>query len=114
MVNEFSAGPFMETHYHSQFDSDEFHDEAVYRFHHELYGLPFAGTGCSGGGALKFWRKSSRKRPRAWTVIYCQKAGARVTALLELLEKAQELSDEIYDRIWDVNEARLAGEAVEL
>ena len=47
-------------------------------------------------------------------VIYCQKAGARVTALLELLEKAQELSDEIYDRIWDVNEARLAGEAVEL
>lgn len=36
MVNEFSAGPFMETHYHSQFDSDEFYDEAVYRFHHEL------------------------------------------------------------------------------
>ena len=47
-------------------------------------------------------------------MIYCQKAGARVTTLLELLEKAQELSDEIYDRIWDVNEAYLAGEKMDL
>ena len=38
MVNEFSAGEFMETHYHSQFDSEAFYDEGVYRFHHQLYG----------------------------------------------------------------------------
>ncbi len=36
-VNDFSAGPFMETHYHSQYDNEEFYQEAVYRFHHELY-----------------------------------------------------------------------------
>lgn len=39
IVNDFSGGKFMETHYHSQFDNDDFYDEAVYRFHHQLYGL---------------------------------------------------------------------------
>lgn len=38
-VNDFSGGSFMETHYHSQFDNDDFYDEKVYRFHHQLYGL---------------------------------------------------------------------------
>ncbi len=38
MVNEFSGGEFMETHYHSQFDNDNVYQEPVYRFHHMLYG----------------------------------------------------------------------------
>lgn len=38
MVNDFSAGPFMETHYHSQFDNESFYQEPVYAFHHRLYG----------------------------------------------------------------------------
>ena len=38
MVNEFANGEFMETHYHSQFDNDDFYQEPVYRFHHMLYG----------------------------------------------------------------------------
>ena len=29
----------METHYHSQFDNDEYYNADVFRFHHELYGL---------------------------------------------------------------------------
>lgn len=37
MVNDFSAGPFMETHYHSQYDTQDFYQESVYRFHHECY-----------------------------------------------------------------------------
>ena len=37
MVNEFSAGEFMETHYHSQFDNEQYYQEDVFRFHHELY-----------------------------------------------------------------------------
>lgn len=37
MVNEFKAGSFMETHYHSQYDTDSSYDEAIYRFHHMLY-----------------------------------------------------------------------------
>lgn len=39
MVNDFTGGSFMETHYHSQFDNDEFYDEQVYRLHHELFAL---------------------------------------------------------------------------
>lgn len=39
MVNDFTGGSFMETHYHSQFDNDAYYDEQVYRLHHELYAL---------------------------------------------------------------------------
>lgn len=39
MVNDFTGGSFMETHYHSQFDNDDFYDETVYRLHHELFTL---------------------------------------------------------------------------
>ena len=39
MVNDFTGGSFMETHYHSQFDNDDFYDEAVYRLHPELFAL---------------------------------------------------------------------------
>ena len=42
MVNDFTGGSFMETHYHSQFDNDEFYDEQVYRLHHELFALLIA------------------------------------------------------------------------
>ncbi len=39
MVNDFTGGSFMKTHYHSQFDNDAFYDEQVYRLHHELFAL---------------------------------------------------------------------------
>lgn len=39
MVNDFTGGSFMETHYHSQFDNDTYYDESVYRLHHELFAL---------------------------------------------------------------------------
>lgn len=37
LVNEFSSGSFMETHYHSQFDNEAYYDEQIYVFHHMLY-----------------------------------------------------------------------------
>ena len=42
MVNDFTGGSFMETHYHSKFDNDDFYDEQVYRLHHELFALLIA------------------------------------------------------------------------
>ena len=39
MINDFTGGSFMETHYHSQFDNDSYYDEQVYRLHHELFTL---------------------------------------------------------------------------
>ncbi len=38
LVNEFGGGTFMETRYHSQFDNDDAYDEAVFHYHHVLYG----------------------------------------------------------------------------
>lgn len=37
VVNDFSSGKFMETHYHSQFDNESIYNEKVYAYHHELY-----------------------------------------------------------------------------
>lgn len=42
MVNDFTGGSFMETHYHSQFDEEAVYDEKVYRLHHELFALLIA------------------------------------------------------------------------
>ena len=36
-VNDFSAGPFMQNYYHSQYDNQDVYQEAVYKFHHECY-----------------------------------------------------------------------------
>ena len=35
--NDFSAGPFMQNYYHSQYDNQDVYQEAVYQFHHECY-----------------------------------------------------------------------------
>lgn len=37
LVNEFGSGKFMQTHYHSQFDTDAAYNEKVYWYHHVLY-----------------------------------------------------------------------------
>lgn len=42
MVNDFTGGSFMATHYHSQFDEEGVYDEEVYRLHHELFALLIA------------------------------------------------------------------------
>lgn len=47
MVNDFTGGSFMETHYHSQFDNDDFYDEQVYRLHHELFALFIEALDCT-------------------------------------------------------------------
>lgn len=36
-VNDFSAGPFMQNYYHSQYDNQDVYQKAVYQFHHECY-----------------------------------------------------------------------------
>ena len=36
-VNDFSAGPFMQNYYHSQYDNQDVYQEAIYQFHHECY-----------------------------------------------------------------------------
>ena len=104
MVNEFSAGSFMTTHYHSQYDSDAYYNEAAYRFHHELYGLLLMHLDSQSVAPLNF-AEVFEQASASLDVLMCQKSGSRVTALLNLLGQTEEVAEEVYDRICDINEA---------
>ena len=109
MVNEFSAGSFMTTHYHSQYDSDEYYNEAAYRFHHELYGLLLMHLDSQSVAPLNF-AEVFEQASASLDVLMCQKSGSRVTALLNLLGQTEEVAEEVYDRIYDINEAGVDSE----
>ena len=109
MVNEFSAGSFMTTHYHSQYDSDVYYNEAAYRFHHELYGLLLMHLDRQSVAPLNF-AEVFEQASASLDVLMCQKSGSRVTALLNLLGQTEEMAEEVYDRIYDINEAGVDSE----
>lgn len=109
MVNEFSAGSFMTTHYHSQYDSDAYYNEAAYRFHHELYGLLLIHLDRQSVAPLNF-AEVFEQTSASLDVLMCQKSGSRVTALLNLLGQTEEVAEEVYDRIYDINEAGVDSE----
>ena len=109
MVNEFSAGSFMTTHYHSQYDSDAYYNEAAYRFHHELYGLLLMHLDRQSVAPLNF-AEVFEQASASLDVLMCQKSGSRVTALLNLLGQAEEVAEEVYDRIYDIKEAGVDSE----
>lgn len=109
MVNEFSAGSFMTTHYHSQYDSDAYYNEAAYRFHHELYGLLLMHLDRQSVAPLNF-AEVFEQASASLDVLMCQKSGSRVTALLNLLGQTEEMAEEVYDRIYDINEAGVDSE----
>ena len=109
MVNEFSAGSFMTTHYHSQYDSDAYYNEAAYRFHHELYGLLLMHLDRQSVAPLNF-AEIFEQASASLDVLMCQKSGSRVTALLNLLGQTEEVAEEVYDRIYDINEAGVDSE----
>lgn len=109
MVNEFSAGSFMTTHYHSQYDSDAYYNEAAYRFHHELYGLLLMHLDRQSVAPLNF-AEVFEQASASLDVLMCQKSGSRVTALLNLLGQTEEVAEEVYDRIYDINETGVDSE----
>lgn len=109
MVNEFSAGSFMTTHYHSQYDSDAYYNEAAYRFHHELYGLLLMHLDRQSVAPLNF-AEVFEQASASLDVLMCQISGSRVTALLNLLGQTEEVAEEVYDRIYDINEAGVDSE----
>ena len=109
MVNEFSAGSFMTTHYHSQYDSDAYYNEAAYRLHHELYGLLLMHLDSQSVAPLNF-AEVFEQASASLDVLMCQKSGSRVTALLNLLGQTEEVAEEVYDRIYDINEAGVDSE----
>ena len=99
----------MTTHYHSQYDSDAYYNEAAYRFHHELYGLLLMHLDRQSVAPLNF-AEVFEQASASLDVLMCQKSGSRVTALLNLLGQTEEVAEEVYDRIYDINEAGVDSE----
>ena len=101
-VNDFSAGPFMQNYYHSQYDNQDVYQEPVYRFHHECY--------------LKLVMELDRlvlPPMNFGNTMHAVAASVRDTAsdcasgeqkeLLTQLEAAEELGSQIYDWICRIN-----------
>ena len=102
MVNDFASGEFMETHYHSQFDNEEFYDEKVYRFHHELYGRLVLELDRLAVVPLDFSRLFRAIRDSEDSCLW-QRAEADGRELLKEAKEKEELGRKLYDRIMDVN-----------
>lgn len=102
MVNEFSAGSFMETHYHSQFDNDVYYDEEVYRFHHELYGLLVLKFDQLAIAPLDF-SNVFRHLKKSLRAEFAQENEEEVKALKEKIREAKTAAKELYKEITQVN-----------
>lgn len=102
MVNDFSAGPFMQECYHSQFDNDRLYQESVYRFHHSFY------------LSLLFRLDELVLAPLDFANLFRavkehvdpemgEKTGAGWRNLLQLLEEAEQSAGALYREIEGVN-----------
>lgn len=102
VVNDFSSGPFMETHYHSQFDNEEFYQEPVYRFHHILYGFlamsfdrlalpPFDFSELIRGGRRSLDRELCARTRAPWEKLF------------KLFNEAEDKAGRLYEKIEGIN-----------
>ena len=103
MVNDFTSGQFMETHYHTQFDNDDYYDEAVYRFHHELYGCLVMAFDRAAVAPLNFERLFLALKG-SLDLDYSEKTGAGGERLKELTEEAARLGKAVYEQVRRINE----------
>lgn len=101
-VNDFSGGGFMETHYHSQFDNDEFYDENVYRFHHEFYGLLLMAIDRLAIAPLDF-SLVFKKAAETVDTNLCGLTGADGEGLLEALKKAENTAADVNALVKRIN-----------
>lgn len=102
MVNDFASGEFMETHYHSQFDNEEFYDEEVYRFHHEFYGRLVLALDRLAVVPLDFSRLFSAVKESEDQGLW-KRANADGRKLLEEASRGEALGKGIYDQISRIN-----------
>lgn len=105
MVNDFTGGSFMETHYHSQFDNNAYYDEKVYRLHHELFALLMEALDHTAVAPLCF----------SPVMLHAMKGGGAAPAFVGkqirdqlarfavLLHHARERAEREYEEITDVN-----------
>ena len=109
MVNDFTGGSFMETHYHSQFDNDTYYDEDVYRLHHELFGLLLMAIDRTRVVPLNF-AGTFQKAKEALDLDWCARTEADGESLAQALDEAAALAQRVYDRAAAINRGQEPGE----
>lgn len=109
MVNDFTGGSFMETHYHSQFDNDTYYDEDVYRLHHELFGLLLMAIDRTRVVPLNF-AGTFQKAKEALDLDWCARTEADGESLAQALDEAAELAQQVYDRAAAINRGQAPDE----
>ena len=103
MVNDFTGGSFLETHYHSQFDNDNYYDEDVYRFHHELFGLLLLHIDETVVVPLNF-SSVMEKAEEVLDMDICNEAGADGQGLATLLSETSKIAQKLYEKVQIYNE----------
>ena len=102
MVNDFSAGEFMETHYHSQYDNENFYQEPVYRFHHEMYAGLVLAFDRTAAVPMNFARLFEGAAASIDSSV-CRGAGADLPGLRVVLDKGIEAGEALYEKIREIN-----------
>lgn len=102
MVNDFTGGSFMETHYHSQFDNDNFYDKDVYRMHHELFGLLLLAIDRTKIVPLNFARVFEKAK-ETLDPEWCEELGADGAGLQKELIRAAETAEKVYAAVEGCN-----------
>lgn len=100
MVNEFGGSSFMETRYHSQFDNGDVYDEAVYHYHHILYGRLMLAFDQSCLPPLDF----SVRLKALGESLTCQRLAPRLEgSLRKKLSKAVQMAEELRELTEELN-----------
>lgn len=102
LVNDFSGGSFMATHYHSQFDNHTFYNEVAYRFHHQLYGLLVMEFDRLNIAPLNFENVFSHAA-QCLDLTLCEQLEADGQGLMETLERGAGVAREVYRDIVKIN-----------
>lgn len=102
MVNDFSAGEFMETHYHSQYDNENFYQEPVYRFHHEMYAGLVLAFDRTAAVPMNFARLFEGAAASIDSSV-CRGAGADLPGLRLVLDQGIEAGEALYGKIREIN-----------
>ena len=93
----------MATHYHSQYDNENFYQEAVYRFNHEFYGRLVLALDRTAVVPLDFCRLFEAVEKSVDREM-CRRTRADESRLLALLAEAKALGGRLYEMIRGINE----------
>ncbi|HKM35423.1 MAG TPA: M28 family peptidase [Lachnospiraceae bacterium] len=109
MVNDFTGGSFLATHYHSQFDNDNYYDEDVYRLHHELFGLLLIQIDRTVVVPLDF-SPVFKKAEEVLDMGICKEANADGEGFATLLSETSEIAQKVYEKVRIYNDAGIEDE----